>query len=195
MSLSNRKDNQAGEQPMAYIILDRDGVINYDSVAYIKTPQEWRAIPGSLQAIAALNRAGFEVLIATNQSGIARGLYNYETLEMIHQKLRQELKIHGGEIKEIFFCPHHPAEHCQCRKPNPGMFEQIRKKYSIKLDETYFIGDSFTDIKAARSVGCQPILVLTGNGQDTLARYPELQAIPNFENLIEAAGYVIAQSK
>jgi D-glycero-D-manno-heptose 1,7-bisphosphate phosphatase len=180
---------------MSFIILDRDGVINYDSDEYIKSPEEWLPIPGSLDAIAQLNRAGFRVLIATNQSGVARGYYDLETLDLIHEKLMRELAACGGYIEEIFFCPHHPEEHCACRKPNPGLIYQIQKKYPIQLAHTFFIGDSLVDIQAATTSGCMPILILSSKGQKTLAEHPELIHIPHFPNLAQAVEYVLDQRK
>lgn len=176
------------------IILDRDGVINYDSDEYIKTPDEWEAIPGSLEAIAQLNRAGFRVLLVTNQSGVGRGYYNLETLDQIHEKLTQELASVGGYIEEIFFCPHHPIDNCECRKPKPGMLNKIQDKYDIDFKDVFYIGDSLVDIQVAKMVGCKPILVLTGNGKKTLAENPELSQIENFSDLSEAVKYIIKQN-
>lgn len=175
------------------IILDRDGVINYDSNDYIKTPEEWHAIPGSLNAIAQLNQAGYEIVIATNQSGVARGLYDLAMLDRIHQKLLTELALAGGQISEIFFCPHHPDEHCGCRKPELGMFRQIQKKYSIDdLSDTFFIGDSLADMLAAFALPCKPILVLTSKGQQTLTSHPTLLAsVPHFADLAHAVEYIL----
>lgn len=175
------------------IILDRDGVINYDSDYYIKSPDEWLPIPGSLIAIAQLNRAGYRVVIATNQSGVARGLYDLEMLSQIHEKLIYELASVGGCIEEIFFCPHHPDENCGCRKPKLGMFKQIQEKYQADLSDTFFIGDTLTDIQVAKAVPCKPILVLSGKGQQALMMHPELAAVPHFLNLAEAVHYVLAQ--
>ena len=182
-------------QPMPYIILDRDGVINYDSDAYIKSPEEWIPIPGSLEAIAQLNRFGFQVLIATNQSGVARGYYDLDTLDCIHEKLMRELAAVGGYVEEIFFCPHHPDEHCACRKPKPGLLHQIEEKYPIKLTETYFIGDSFVDIQAAQTAGCKPALVLTGKGQLSIQNYPELLHVPSFPDLAGAVDHILSQRR
>lgn len=176
---------------MTFIILDRDGVVNYDSDAYIKSPDEWHPIPGSLEAIAALNQAGFKVLIATNQSGIARGLYDEAMLYRIHAKFLSALQVVGGEITEIFFCPHHPDDDCLCRKPKPGLLHQIQKKYELNLSETFFIGDSYTDIEAASHAGARPILVLTGNGSKTIIEYPKLRTIPHFFDLTKAVEYVL----
>lgn len=177
---------------MPFIILDRDGVINYDSDAYIKSPDEWRPIPGSLEAIAKLNRFGYQVFIVTNQSGVARGLYDLQILQQIHEKLRRELAVFGGHINEIFFCPHHPEDNCNCRKPKPGLLFQIAKKYPIDLKNTYFIGDSLVDVQAAQAVGCAPILVLSGNGEKSLAKNPVLANVPHFNNLATAVDYVLS---
>lgn len=180
---------------MPYIILDRDGVINHDSIDYIKSPDEWVAIPGSLEAIAHLNRAGYRVVIATNQSGIARGYYDLATLDEIHEKMMHELATVGGYIEGIFFCPHHPDEGCACRKPKPGLLFQIEEQLGVPLAETYFIGDSHVDMKAAKAAGCLPLLVLTGKGAWTLDNYPEFSSVPRFDNLMQAALYVIQEEK
>lgn len=176
---------------MTYIILDRDGVINYDSDYYIKSPDEWHPIPGSLEAIAWLNRAGYRVLIATNQSGIARGYYDIETLDLIHEKLMRELASVGGLVEEIFFCPHHPDENCECRKPKVGLFKQIQKKYPVNFAETFFIGDTLTDIQAAQTIGCKPILILSEKGKKVLAQHAELASVPSFPDLEAAVRYVL----
>ncbi len=178
---------------MSFIILDRDGVINYDSDYYIKSPDEWISIPGSLEAIAKLNRAGYRVIIATNQSGVARGLYDLNTLHSIHEKLIRTVNEAGGAIEEIFFCPHHPDEKCQCRKPNPGLLLEIQKKYSLNLGDTFFIGDSVADIRAAQSAGCQPILVMTGNGTKTIENHPDLAIIPQYRDLAHAVDIILSQ--
>lgn len=179
---------------MPYIILDRDGVINFDSDEYIKSPDEWLPIPGSLEAIAQLNRAGYQVLIVTNQSGIARGYFDLDTLDLIHEKLMRELASVGGYIEEIFFCPHHPDEVCSCRKPRPGLLYRLSEKYQVALEQTFFIGDSYSDVKAAQNAGAIPLLVLTGKGERTLEQYPELISVPNFSDLARAVEYVISQS-
>lgn len=178
---------------MPYIILDRDGVINFDSDEYIKSPDEWLPIPRSLEAVAALNRAGYRVLVATNQSGVARGYYDLAMLDQIHEKMMRELAAVGGYVEEIFYCPHHPDDQCGCRKPKPGMLYAIQKKYQLDLPNTYFIGDSFADMGAAAAAGCKPILVLTGNGQKTLARHPHLAEVPAFTDLAEAVAFILAQ--
>ena len=152
---------------MKLVILDRDGVINYDSDAYIKSPDEWKAIPGSLEAIARLNQAGFRVVLATNQSGIGRGLFEMATLNAIHDKLHRALGQLGGRIEAIFFCPHAQEDGCNCRKPKPGLYEEIGHRLNISLKEVPSVGDALRDLEAAAAVGAQPILVLTGKGQET----------------------------
>jgi D-glycero-D-manno-heptose 1,7-bisphosphate phosphatase len=180
---------------MSYIILDRDGVINYDSNHYIKSPAEWLAIPGSLEAIAQLNRHGYRVLIATNQSGVARGYYDIDTLDEIHEKLTHELAAVGGYIEEIFFCPHHPDENCACRKPKPGMLHAIAEKYALDLQATYFIGDTHSDIQAAEAAGCLPILILSDKGMLVKDRYPEMKNIPSFTSLAKAVESILSIRK
>ncbi len=147
------------------VILDRDGVINYDSDEYIKSPEEWIAIPGSLEAIARLTRSGIAVAVATNQSGIARGLFNEHTLTLIHKKMLEAVHNAGGEIAGIFYCPHHPNENCNCRKPEPGLIAQIGVGLNINTSKVPFVGDSIRDLEAAIAGGCHPILVKTGKGQ------------------------------
>lgn len=178
---------------MPFIILDRDGVINYDSDEYIKSPDEWLPIPGSLEAIAQLNRCGFRVLVATNQSGVGRGYYDLETLSQIHEKLMQSLASVGGYVEEIFFCPHMPDHNCDCRKPKPGLLHAMCEKYQIDFPSTYFIGDSYADMQVALIVGCKPLLVRTGNGNLTLKNHPAFMSIPNFSDLAHAVDYVLAQ--
>lgn len=180
---------------MSYIILDRDGVINFDSLEYIKSPDEWVPIPGSLEAVALLNRAGFKVIVATNQSGIARGYYDLETLDAIHEKMMRELAAVGGYVEEVFFCPHHPEEACQCRKPKPGMLHAIQKKFGMSLTDTFYIGDSLADVGAAQAAGCKLLLVMTGNGRATLERNPQLISVPQFADLAEAAQYVLTETR
>lgn len=177
------------------IILDRDGVINYDSEEYIKSPEEWLAIPGSLDAIAELNHAGFLVIVVTNQSGVGRGLYSLDTLQQIHQKLKNELAKVNGHIDDIFFCPHSPIDNCECRKPKPGMLYKIRDKYQINLNNIYFIGDSRVDMQAAIQVECKPILVLTGNGLKTKQENPELAFVETFADLRAAVKYILKKQK
>lgn len=149
------------------VILDRDGVINEESHEYIKSPKEWLPIEGSLEAIAKLKNAGIKVTIATNQSGIARGLYTEETLDKIHLKMIQALEKLGASIDGIFYCPHHPKDNCSCRKPKPGLLKRIAKQFKADLKEAICIGDSLRDLQAAQAVGAKPIVVLTGNGRQS----------------------------
>lgn len=150
---------------MKLAILDRDGVINHDSDDYIKSPEEWVALPGSLEAITRLSRAGWRVVIASNQSGIARGLFSMHTLNAMHTKLRQELAAIGGKVDAIVICPHGPDDNCLCRKPRPGMFHDIAKRFDIDLAQVPSVGDSLRDLQAAKEAGCTPWLVLTGKGE------------------------------
>jgi D-glycero-D-manno-heptose 1,7-bisphosphate phosphatase len=150
------------------IVLDRDGVINYDREQFIKSPDEWRPIPGSLEAIARLNHAGFRVVVATNQSGLGRRLLDTATLISIHDKLHKALAQVGGRIDAVFFCPHTADANCDCRKPKPGMLADIGRRFGVELTGVPCIGDSLRDLQAAEACGAQPILVLTGKGEKTL---------------------------
>jgi len=150
------------------IILDRDGVINQYEGGYICSPDNWHPIPGSVKAIARLCNAGHRIAVATNQSGIARGYYNRDTLDAMHRKLGRLLRIAGGHIDFIAYCPHHPNEHCACRKPEPGLLQQIQRHFNLKtLAGSVMVGDSRKDLEAAAKEDCQPVLVRTGNGLDT----------------------------
>lgn len=155
---------------MKLVILDRDGVINEDSDAYIKTPDEWQAVPGSLAAIARLSRAGWRVVVASNQSGLARGYFSMDTLNAIHAKMRRELAQAGGHLDAIFVCPHGPDDGCRCRKPAPGLFEDIARRYDVNLAGVPTVGDSLRDLQAAVQLGCKPWLVRTGKGLRTLEK-------------------------
>ena len=179
---------------MKLVILDRDGVINQDSDAYIKHPDEWIPIPGSLEAIARLNHAGYRVVVATNQSGLGRGLFNIDQLNAIHKKMFSALSQQGGHINSIFFCPHKPDEDCDCRKPKPGLLLEIANRLDIDLAEAVFIGDSLKDIQAARSAGAQPTLVLTGKGSKTLSQLKDSDNIPTYSDLSAAADALIANT-
>lgn len=170
---------------MKLIILDRDGVINFDSDHYIKSPDEWLPIPGSLEAIARLKQLGYNIAIATNQSGIARGLYTEATLQNIHAKMQAALNKLDAEIDFITYCPHHPKDACSCRKPETGMLQQISKHYSCELDNVYFIGDSLCDMNAALAMNCVPVLVTTGNGKSTLSKLDNQVRIEAYENLLD----------
>jgi D-glycero-D-manno-heptose 1,7-bisphosphate phosphatase len=144
------------------VILDRDGTINLDRDDFVKSPQEWEPLPGSLEAIARLNHAGWHVVIASNQSGLGRGLFDMVALNAMHDKLHQALAAVGGRIDAIFFCPHTPEDDCQCRKPLPGLFEQIGARFGVSLKGVPAVGDSLRDLLAGGSAGCEPHLVLTG---------------------------------
>lgn len=152
---------------MKLIILDRDGVINQDSDQYIKSPDEWRPIPGSLEAIARLNQWGYRVVVVTNQSGVGQGLYEMDTLNAIHDKMVKAAAQVGGRIDAIFFCPHTNDDKCSCRKPQPGLLQEVARRYNADLAGVPAIGDSLRDLQAAAAVGAQPILVLTGKGKKT----------------------------
>ncbi len=152
---------------MKLVILDRDGVINHDSAAYIKSPEEWKPISGSLEAIALLNQAGYRVLVATNQSGVGRGLFDMATLNAIHDKMHRALSLVGGRVDGIFYCPHTQDAGCACRKPRPGLLDEIARRFGVSLEGVPFIGDSLRDLQAGAAVGAQPVLVLTGKGKKT----------------------------
>ncbi|WP_199858469.1 D-glycero-beta-D-manno-heptose 1,7-bisphosphate 7-phosphatase [Pseudomonas poae] len=152
------------------LILDRDGVINYDSDAYIKSVAEWIPLPGSIEAIAQLSKAGWTVAIATNQSGIARGYYSIATLDAMHARLRTLVAEQGGDVGLVVYCPHGPDEDCDCRKPKPGMLKIIAEHYKVPLAGIWFVGDSLGDLEAAKAVDSQPVLVKTGKGEKTQAK-------------------------
>ena len=153
---------------MKLVILDRDGVINEDSDSFIKSPAEWRPIPGSLEAIAKLHQSGYQVVLATNQSGVGRGLFEVATLNAIHDRMHRALAQIGGRIDAIFFCPHAQEANCDCRKPKAGLLEEIARRFNVDLKGTPAVGDALRDLQAAAAVGAAPILVLTGKGRKTL---------------------------
>lgn len=179
---------------MKLVILDRDGVINHDSGNFIKSPEEWIPIDGSLEAIARLNQHGFKVAVATNQSGIARGLYSIETLDAIHAKMHQAVSSVGGEIHAVHYCPHVNEDQCDCRKPKSKMAEDIGKAFDVNLSEVFGIGDSLRDLQSFAKAGCQPILVRTGNGEMTIANgnLPDNTLI--FNDLAEATQHILKES-
>ncbi len=154
---------------MKLIILDRDGVINQDSEEFIKSPQEWTPIPGALEAIARLNQAGYRVAVATNQSGIARRLFDMAALNAIHQKLHLRAQHVGARIDAIFYCPHAAEDFCDCRKPKSGLLEEIARRFDTTLQDVPTVGDSLRDLQAGFGAGCRPYLVLTGKGERTRA--------------------------
>ncbi len=165
------------------IILDRDGVINEDSDDYIKSPQEFMPIKGSLSAIARLKQANYSVVLATNQSGVGRGLFDIDMLNRIHEKLHRELANLGVAINGIFFCPHSPDDECDCRKPKPGMFYDISQRLKVELDSVISVGDSLRDIQAASIAGAFPVLVKTGKGKLTIKKNVGLNNVPVYKDL------------
>ncbi|MHB8742917.1 MAG: D-glycero-beta-D-manno-heptose 1,7-bisphosphate 7-phosphatase [Sulfuricaulis sp.] len=168
---------------MKLVILDRDGVINYDSDKYIKTPEEWIPIPGSLEAIARLHREGFRVVVATNQSGVGRGLFDMDMLARIHVKMLEAVRAKGGEIDAIFFCPHKPEDNCVCRKPRPGLFQEITDRLKVNLNSVYAVGDTERDVVAARLATARPVLVHTGQSKRGFKKNKAFTDIPMFEDL------------
>lgn len=178
---------------MRLVILDRDGVINHDSSEYIKTPDEWLPIPGSLEAIARLNHADYRIIIATNQSGLARGLYDMDALARIHQKMNYLLNEVGGFIDAVFFCPHGPDANCRCRKPAPGLFDDIAARLKIDLQNVPAIGDSLRDIQAAQAVGARPILVRTGNGEEAMLSGKLPKNVPIYADLSAAVDALLQE--
>ena len=153
---------------MKLIILDRDGTINEDSDQYIKSPSEWKPLPGSVGAIARLTQGGWRIVVATNQSGIARGLFDMATLNAIHAEMHRVVNLAGGRIDAVFFCPHAADSHCECRKPKPGLLREIASRMDLDLDGVPMVGDSLRDLQAAEAAGAKPCLVLTGKGKLTL---------------------------
>ena len=154
---------------MKLVILDRDGTINIDSDDYIKSALEWEPLPGAMQAIAELNHSGWRVVVATNQSGIGRGLFDITALNAMHDKMNRLLAVHGGRVDAIFYCPHSPEEECTCRKPLPGLFEQIAERFGVDLKGVPAVGDSLRDMQAAAAVGCELHAVRTGKAEKALA--------------------------
>lgn len=173
-----------------YVLLDRDGVINDDADDFIKSPDEWRPIAGSLAAIALLNAHGYRVAVITNQSGVARGLFDVDMLERIHEKMRDLTEQAGGAIDAIYFCPHGQDSRCACRKPQPGLLLQCAAEHGFELAQTCFIGDTLRDVEAAIAAGATPMLVKTGKGAQTLADHPQLK-LPVFDTLYDAARYIV----
>ena len=169
------------------VVVDRDGVINRDREDFVKTVDEWQPLPGSLEALALLTRAGFTIAVASNQSGLGRGLFDLETLEAIHEKMRVAVERAGGHIALIAYCPHRPDEDCSCRKPRPGLMVTIADELALSLSDAPCIGDSERDLVAARAVGGRPMLVLTGNGETTRTAMDDAVSIEIFPDLLAAA--------
>jgi D-glycero-D-manno-heptose 1,7-bisphosphate phosphatase len=180
---------------MKLVILDRDGVINKDSSQFIKTPDEWIAIPGSLEAIALLNQHGYRIALATNQSGISRGLFDMAALNSIHDKMYRALAQVGGRIDALFYCPHSAEAKCECRKPKSGMVDEIARRFGIDIKGVPSVGDSLRDLQASVARGAQPILVLTGKGETTLANGGLPDKTWVCANLAEAAQRIIAEEE
>ena len=174
------------------VILGRDGVVNRDDQGFVTTPEQWRPIDGSLEAIARLNQAGCQVVVATNQPELARGLFHIDALNAIHQRLRSQLDRLGGHLDGIFFCPHRPSDNCPCRKPRPGMLEQIRERFHLDLGEAVMIGDRRHDLEAAQAVGVRFLLVLTGRGRETREQLPATARTPVFRDLAEASRAILS---
>jgi D-glycero-D-manno-heptose 1,7-bisphosphate phosphatase len=176
-----------------YVLLDRDGVINHDSDAFIKSPDEWLPIAGSLEAIALFNQHGYQVIVVTNQSGVARGLFDEATLAQIHAKMHRLVGEKGGTITAIYYCPHGADSACDCRKPKAGLLKAFAADFDADLTTIAVIGDSLRDLQAAEAVGAIPILVKTGKGQQTLLNNPHLTFLV-FENLYDAAKHITSRS-
>jgi len=185
--------SSTSKPPLKLIILDRDGVINVDSALFIKTPDEWRPIPGSIEAIARLNQNGYRVVVATNQSGVGRGLFDMATLNAINDKMMELTFRQGGRIDAIFFCPCTAEQKCRCRKPDTGMFEDIASRFHVGLSGVPTVGDSLRDLEAGAKVGCAPILVLTGKGKKTQAKGDLPKGTKVFADLAEAVKHLVAE--
>jgi D-glycero-D-manno-heptose 1,7-bisphosphate phosphatase len=186
--------------PLKLVILDRDGTVNADRDDYVKSADEWEPLPGALEGIARLNHAGWHVVVATNQSGLGRGLFDMAALNAMHAKMNKALAMVGGRVDAVFFCPHAPDEQCVCRKPMPGLFEQIGERYGVDLRSVPAIGDSLRDLQAARAAGCQTHLVLTGKcaGQDETLLGALLQLVPGTEvhaDLAAAAEFIVQRER
>ena len=177
------------------VILDRDGVINEDRDDFVKSLDEWQPIPGSIAAIARLSRAGYTIAVATNQSGLARGLFTEEDLMAMHQHLFEAVASEGGTLDAVFYCPHGPDDGCDCRKPAPGLLRQIEESIDMPLRGSPFVGDSLRDLEAAVRAGCQPVLVRTGKGERTLSRGRDSLPVGTeiFANLAEFADHLLME--
>ena len=180
---------------MKLVILDRDGVINYDSDQYIKSPDEWTPIPGSLEAVALLNQNGFRVAVATNQSGIGRGLFDMSALNAMHAKMHKALAAVGGRVDAVFFCTHTPEDGCDCRKPQPGLFLKIAERFGVDLKDVPMVGDSHRDLQAGEAAGCQQVLLVrTGKGTKTLEREDLPKSTQVFDDLAAAARHIVGEN-
>lgn len=173
------------------IILDRDGVINYDSDAYIRTPEEWRPLPGSIEAIAALSARAYRVVVVSNQSGVGRGLFSEATLAAIHAKMKHTIEVAGGALAGVYHCPHRPEEACDCRKPAPGLLHRISRDFGCALVDVPFVGDKLSDVLAADAVKARPILVRTGSGEDTVSK-AGTRKLEIYDDLAAAVRHLLA---
>lgn len=185
---------------MKLIILDRDGVINQESPEFIKSPQEWMPLKGSLEAIARLSQAGYPLVIITNQSAVGRGLISADMLGQIHVRMMDYIHHHGGEVQSILFCPHHPDDGCACRKPKAGLYHELAERLNISYSGVYSVGDSERDLIAARTAGAIPVLVKTGNGKKTLQnikadKNSSLSDVLVFDNLGKFVDYVLSDDQ
>jgi len=185
----------SGTDPLKLVVLDRDGVINRDNPDFIRTVGDWEPLPGSLEAIGRLTRAGWTVVVATNQSGIARGYLTTGELDRIHARMMDAARAAGGRIDAVFYCPHGPDDDCDCRKPRPGLFHQIEARYGHPLRGVPSIGDSARDIEAARRAGARPILVLTGNGAASLETLSTQGPIEAYDDLAAAVSALITEDR
>ncbi|NOY66243.1 MAG: D-glycero-beta-D-manno-heptose 1,7-bisphosphate 7-phosphatase [Gammaproteobacteria bacterium] len=178
---------------MKHIILGRDGVINEITDDFIKSPDEWCAIPGSLDAIARLNRAGFQVIVITNQPGLAHNVLSIRSLNAIHDKMHKELALFSAQIESIMFCPHKTQDNCQCKKPKPGLFLDLKNRLNISLSNSHVVGDSLSDLQVAQEIGALPILVKTGKGKQTISKAIGLDNIPIFDDLATFTDHLLSQ--
>lgn len=174
------------------VILDRDGVVNRESKDFIRSPAEWIPLPGALEAIAALTAGGFAVVVASNQSGVGRGLFTAATLAAIHAKMTAAVESAGGRLAGIFICPHAPEDGCECRKPKPGLLRQVAAAFGVSLVGVPAVGDSERDLRAAQAVGARAILVRSGNGRDTEARLAGAAGIEVFDDLAAVAAALLS---
>lgn len=176
------------------VLIDRDGVVNEDSDDYVKSVAEWRPIPGSLEAIARLCAAGFTVAVVTNQSGVARGLFDCDTLDAVHAEMRRRVEAAGGRLAGVFVCPHGPDEGCACRKPAPGLLQEAARALGLPLEGAVFVGDKPADLEAARRAGCDFVLVRTGKGAAAVrdGRVPDSATV--LDDLAAAADHLIRRA-
>lgn len=177
---------------MKLIVLDRDGVINYDSHNYVRSPEEWLPIESSLKAIALLHQAGYTIVVVTNQSGLARGYYDELTLTKIHEKMRAAVHAAGGKISQVYHCPHLPTDDCACRKPRPGMLQQVAADYQVDLNNRIMIGDKLSDIQAAQAMAMKPIYVCSGLKDES--KDPAFNRIETFPDLYVATTAILSAS-